>query len=59
MSQDSRSEYFRERRKSIGQLNVSVPKEKLAALESALRVKGVTKTAWVNEKIDEELKKSD
>lgn len=57
MAPDSRAEYFRERRKTVGQLNVSVPKEKLVSLERKLKEQNKTKTEWVNEKIDEELKK--
>ena len=57
MAPESRAEYFRERRKKVAQLNVSVPKEKLVALEEALKRAGKTKTQWVNEKIDEELGK--
>lgn len=56
----SRSDYFKERRKTIGQFSVSVPKHKLEALDANLKEKGLTKTAWLNIKIDEELmKKSD
>ena len=55
MPPESRAEYFRKRRESIGQLNVSVPKDKLEALEEKLREQGQTKTQWVNQKIDEEL----
>ena len=55
MPPESRAEYFRKRRETIGQLNVAVSKEKLAALEQKLEAKGQTKTQWVNEKIDEEL----
>lgn len=57
VSPESRAEYFRKRRESIGQLNVAVSKEKLAALEECLNKQGKTKTQWVNEKIDEELLK--
>jgi hypothetical protein len=57
MSPASRAEYFRERRKTIAQFNVSVPKEKLDALEQVLKEKSKTKTQWLNEKIDEELGK--
>jgi len=53
----SRAEYFRKRRETIGQFNVSVPKEKLQALEEKLQEKSKTKTQWLNEKIDEELGK--
>lgn len=55
MPNKSRAEYFRERRKTIGQFSVSVPKEKIKALEEKLSNKGTTKTAWLNEKIDEEI----
>ena len=55
MAPESRAEYFRKRRETIGQLNVSVSKEKLNALEEKLSSQGKTKTQWVNEKIDEEL----
>lgn len=57
MAEKSRAEYFRERRKKIAQFNVSVPKEKLDALETVLAEKAQTKTQWLNEKIDEELGK--
>ena len=55
MPPESRAEYFRKRRESIGQLNVSVPKVKLEALEEKLREQGWTKTQWIKKKIDEEL----
>lgn len=55
MPPESRAEYFRKRRESVGQLNVSVSKEKLIALDEKLKSKGQSKTQWVNEKIDEEL----
>lgn len=57
MAPESRAEYFRKRRESIGQLNVSVPKEKLEVLELKLKDQNKTKTQWVNEKIDEEIGK--
>ena len=53
MPDKSRADYFKERRKTIGQFSVSVPREKLDALDKKLREKGKTKTAWLNEKIDE------
>ena len=58
MSPESRAEYFRKRRESVGQLNVSVPREKLKALEQKLKEKGTTKTKWVNALIDQELSKN-
>ena len=57
MAPKSRADYFKERRKTIGQCNVSVPKEKLDALEKKLYEQRKTKTQWLNEKIDEELGK--
>ena len=53
----SRAEYFKERRKTISQFNISLPKEKLKQLEEKLEEKKQTKTAWLTEKIDDELKK--
>lgn len=52
-----RADYFKERRKTIGQFSVSVPREKLEALDRKLKEKGTTKTAWLNQKIDEEISK--
>lgn len=49
------SEYFKERRKTIGQFSVSVSREKLDKLDKKLKEKGITKTAWLNDKIDEEI----
>ena len=49
------SEYFKERRNTIGQFSVSVQREKLEILDAKLKEKGITKTAWLNDKIDEEI----
>lgn len=57
MSPESRAEYFRRRRETIGQFNVSVAKEKLEMLEAKLKDQGITKTQWLIAKIDEELNK--
>lgn len=57
VAENSRADYFRERRKSIGQFNVSIPKEKLSKLEEKLTEQGKTKTQWLTEKIDEEIGK--
>ena len=56
MQKKTNSEYFKERRKTIGQFNVPVSREKLNALTEKLKEKGKSKTAWLNEKIDEELR---
>lgn len=57
MPPESRAEYMKERRKTIGQFSVSVPREKLDALAAKLEQENKTKTQWLNEKIDEELGK--
>ena len=57
MPPESRADYFKKRRETIGQFSVSVPREKLDALTEVLKVKGQTKTQWLNEKIDEEIGK--
>ena len=57
MSPESRAEYMKERRKTIGQFSVSVQRENLDALTKKLEKQKKTKTQWLNEKIDEELGK--
>lgn len=57
IAENSRADYFKERRKTVGQFSVSVSREKLKALDEKLKEKGQTKTAWLNEKIDEEISK--
>ena len=56
IAKKTNSEYFKERRKTIGQFNVPVSREKLNALTEKLKEKGKSKTACLNEKIDEELR---
>lgn len=57
MAPESRAEYMKKRRETIGQFSVSVQKEKLNALSKKLEKQNKTKTQWLNEKIDEELRK--
>ena len=57
MPPESRADYFKKRRETIGQFSVSVPREKLDALTAVLKEKGQTKTQWLNERIDEEIGK--
>ncbi len=57
MAPDSRAEYYRKRRETIGQFSVPLPREKLNALTEKLKQQNKTKTQWLNEKIDEELGK--
>jgi hypothetical protein len=51
----SRADYFRERRKERGQFYVEIEKEKLNKLTEKLDQQNKTKTSWLNQKIDEEL----
>ncbi len=55
MPDKSRADYFKERRKTIGQFSVSVAREKLEALDKKLKEQNKSKTTWLNEKIDEEI----
>lgn len=57
MSPESRAEYYRKRRETIGQFSVPIAREKLDALTEKLKEQEKTKTQWLNEKIDEELGK--
>lgn len=51
----SRADYFKERRKTRKDFGVLVDREKLENLENKLKNQNTTKTKWLNEKIDEEL----
>lgn len=53
----SRAEYFKQRRKDKKDFNVLIPKEKYEAIDSKLKEQNKTKTKWLIEKIDEEIKK--
>lgn len=57
MANQSRSDYFKERRKTVGQFSVSVDRKKLDTLTEKLKEQNKTKTQWLNEKIDEEIGK--
>lgn len=57
MSSESRAEYYRKRRETIGQFSVPISREKLEAITEKLKKQNKTKTQWLNEKIDEELGK--
>lgn len=59
MANKSRADYFRERRKTIGQFNVNISKDRLNLLDESLKKIGKTRTQWLNEKIDEEINKKE
>lgn len=53
----SRADYFKERRKETKAFNVEIAKDKMEAFEEVLKKQSKTKKKWLDEKIDEELKK--
>ena len=53
----SRADYFRQRRESRKSFNVLLEKTKAEKFEQKLKELKKTKAEWLNEKIDEELKK--
>ena len=57
MTEKSRADYFKERRKSTKAFYVEIEKEKMEKLESNLSSDSKSKKEWLNEKIDEEIKK--
>lgn len=54
MTQKSRAEYFRERRKDRKDFSVLIPKEKYDKIDKKLKEQNKTKTQWLIEKIDNE-----
>lgn len=56
MAAKSRAEYFQKRRETIGQFSVPVPREKLEALTKKLDKDGKTKTEWLLQLIENELR---
>lgn len=57
MAEKSRAEYFRERRKAMKQLVFMVDREKAKNLDQKLLQKGISRTEWFRQKLDEELGK--
>lgn len=54
---ESRAEYFKKRRETRKHFNVLIDKDRAEAIEEKLKNEKKTKAAWLEEKIDEELKK--
>lgn len=52
---ESRADYFKERRKKTRNFSVELDREKFEKLEEKLSEKGLTKTKWLNDKVDEEI----
>ena len=57
MSEKSRADYFRERRKSLKQLVFMVDRDKAEKLDKRLEERGETRIAWFRRKVDEEIGK--
>ena len=57
MAQQSRAEYFRERRKEKKQFSVLSSRELVERLEAKLKEQGKTKVQWFEEMAKEELRK--
>lgn len=55
MPHESRAQYFRDRRKKFKYFSVEVDMQKMERFEEHLKQKNISKTDWLNEKIDEEL----
>ena len=56
IAENSRADYFRQRRENRKSFSVLLEKEKAEKFEQKLRELNKTKAEWLNEKIDEELK---
>jgi hypothetical protein len=54
---ESRADYFKKRRETRKHFSVLIDREKAEAIEKKLQEEGKTKTAWLEEKIDEEIGK--
>lgn len=52
----SRAEYFKERRKFTKAFYAEIDISKMEKLEDLLKEQNKTKSSWLNEKIDEEIK---
>lgn len=57
IAENSRADYFKERRGKFKAFHVEVEKEKMEAFEQKLKVKRQSKKEWLDERISEELKK--
>ena len=57
IADNSRADYFRQRRENRKSFNVLLEKGKAEKFEQKLKELKKSKVEWLNEKIDEELKK--
>lgn len=56
IAENSRADYFKERREKFKAFHVEVEKKKMEAFEQKLNAKKQSKKEWLDEKISEELK---
>lgn len=57
LAQESRAQYFKDRRTKFKAFNVQIEREKMELFEQRLKASETTKAEWLNKKIDEELGK--
>lgn len=57
LARKSRADYFKQRRDGKKNFGALIDRKKAEAMEAKLNAQNVTKTQWLNEKIDDELKK--
>lgn len=55
MAEKDRAEYFRTRRQSMKQYAFLIDKERAEKFEEKLKARGIGKTEWFRQKIDEEI----
>ena len=55
MAQESRAEYFKERRSKYKSFTVEVERGKMERFEAVLSEQNITKAEWLNKKINEEI----
>ena len=56
IAEKSRADYMKARREKQKTFSVAVDREKMLRFEKKISEQGKTKSEWLNEKIDEELK---
>lgn len=55
MKENSRADYMKSRREKYKMFSVEIEREKMNRFETALNKKQVSKSEWLNKKIDEEI----
>lgn len=55
MKENSRADYMKSRREKYKMFSVEIEREKMNRFETVLNKKQVSKSEWLNKKIDEEI----